>query len=274
MGAMAFGSLDLVVPFAGLTIAATVILAKLCLHERVSIFHMLAALCTAAGVAMTAAFGAKSKKFYTARELEDLMLSTEFLGHSSVALTMFTLFAVLGFHASKPRAKLWAFSFASMAAIAGAHVYIVLKTLADFVYLTAHGVNQFANGWVYFMLLLLLLFSSIQMWCLSQGLEKVDATWFLPVYQGLLTSTWMAMSCLIFDEFEDMTTKQLLLYVAGVNMSGWGVAALTHRATVLSDGDIVEAHGTPHEIEKEGMLAVQTDEDFDSSECPEVTRWI
>lgn len=132
MGAMAFGSLDLVVPFTGLTLVTAVILAKLCLQESVSLFHMCATLLTAAGVALTAAFGAKSTKFYTALELEDFMLSAEFAAHMSLSITVFTLFAVVGLKASTPRGKLWALSFASMAAIAGAHTYLLLKALADF----------------------------------------------------------------------------------------------------------------------------------------------
>merc|ERR1712159_894709 len=118
---MAFGSLDLVVPFAGVTIAASVVLSWILLHESVSCFHLCATIFTSTGVAITAAFGPKNTRYYTAIEFEDLMLSGDFVAHSSLSLTIFTLFAVLGFNVAPPMGKLWGLAFAMMAAIAGAH---------------------------------------------------------------------------------------------------------------------------------------------------------
>jgi len=275
MGAMAFGSLDLVVPFAAITVVICVVLARLLLREHVSPFHAAATLVTATGVALTAAFGAKSTQFFTAAELEDLVLSGEFFGHGSLSLTVFTLFAVVGSHASSPRSKLWALSHASMAAIAGAHVYIVLKVLADFLYLSVHGVNQFTNSWMYLSAVALAVFSGIQVWCLNHSLARCDAAWILPIYQALLTTAWILVSCLMFDEFEKMSSAQLFGFIAGLNLTLWGIAALTRRGTVVGQRDFMEVVGQ-QDMENKGMLLIQTDEDFDNPHvCDlEVDRWI
>lgn len=82
------------------------------------------------------------------------------------------------------------------------------------------------------------------------------------------------MSCLMFDEFERMTSKQMLLFTCGINVTIWGVAALTRRSTIVGEHDILEVSESKVVYsEAEGILAIQTDEDFDASHCCEVDRW-
>jgi len=268
MGAMAFGSLNLVVPFAGMTIISAVFLSSCFLQEEISCFHTLAAIVTAGGVALCAASGARSTKFYTANELEDLMLSPEFMAHASFSVALFSLFAVIACHTEyRTHSKLWCLSYAFMAGISGANLYIILKTLSDFIYLTLYGHNQFQNEWMYFVIVAAVFLAIVNIYCLNVVMKYCDGCWIIPIYQAIITTAWVCLSLFIFeDEFKDMSKMQFLQFLAGLNIVIWGIAALAMRPTCMGhnmylDDDIGD------DDEKKGMMELETKNNFEDQFC-------
>jgi len=196
----------------------------------------------------------------------------EFRAHSLLSLTLYTTAAVVSSHASQRGDMLWTLAYGLMTGIAGAHVYLVLRVLADLIYLTVHADNQFNSWWLLFVGLALGIFVAAQIYCLNRGLAVSEATVFLPVYQAMESLTIGVLSCLIFEEFS-MRAWQWTLWVLGILSAAAGLLAVAHKSTVVQDPMFSVLEGQPEEKSLIGMVRIQ-DDNYDTQEEDDLDRYI
>lgn len=226
----------------GFTLVMNIVFAHFFLKEAFSRRDAVATSMIILGVVIVAIFADKEAKCFTLEELVDLYSRLGFIIYAVViVLTSISLVSLVKYieRLQKffgPRSAQYAkferihpVLYPALSGLFGAQSTLFAKSTAELIKVTFAGDNQFTQYGPYLIVVALGICVFLQIHWLAQGLQRFDAVFTVPIFQCSAILFSIASGGVYFNEFQNMSLLQVLMFILGVSVTLVGVIRLSQR---------------------------------------------
>jgi hypothetical protein len=183
----------------------------------------------------TTANGGGSTKSLTACEILNRYTETDFLAPMIVLLCLISASALSLHYDRGCPIKLRPALFAFVAGGLGAILNIMLKVVGEFTQGALSGQKEASLAWgsvhPYYHILVVFFLAVGMISFINQGLERFPAVSFLPLYNCLFIILSTLLGALFFREFDEFSTKAVILFSLGVSTTVFGISLISCAST-------------------------------------------
>jgi len=238
--ALGFAPQSVVAPLGSLTLIANVIFAPILLKEVVSRLDIMSTMAISFGCTLCIAFSTHTEHDFTAEELYALFRSRPFLvygfGVLSLGIAFFSqiqmIYRTRLFLKSEFHLKMHRFLLPALSGLTGAQNVLFAKCCSTLVLLWFGGYPIFSHFETYCIFIGLALSLTFQIRWLNEALSMYESTYVVPVFQCFWIGVSVISGVIVYQEFVNAPTKNILIFLLGILITIGGVILLSKRKAV------------------------------------------
>lgn len=215
--AYGFAPASLVAPLGTVALVSNCIIAPFVLKEKFRVQDLIGIALAVGGAVLVVLYSSAESKVYTAEELKAIWKTTKTIVYLSLT---FAAIIVLTYLSPKYGHRFLALDMLLVGIYAG---YTVSATKAVSSLLNQGALEMFTEWIFYVMILMLVVTGVLQVRYLQKALQKFDSTEVIPTQFVMFTLFAILAGGVLYDDFENMSTMDILLFCVGIGLTFAGV---------------------------------------------------
>jgi hypothetical protein len=232
---LALAAQSLLVVFAGLTIVLNVFAARVMLGERADRVELTATAVIVFGLVFATVGGPKDDVDFGPCDILQRYGETDFIA-GAATLGCLLAASLYGLHMAeqtprvvRSRPLLYAFCAGGFGGYGNMFFKAGGELAAGAVTADANSVGVWSTPTPYYNLILALVFSTLQLANINQGMRRYSAIMYLPLYNCMYILLAGFMGALMYREFDKYSTLQWVLFPIGVLITMCGILIMTQK---------------------------------------------